>query len=126
MKWLLLLVPIVCFAQPVVIIDGEKSSLIVERVELRSGIHCDSGIYYWSESDPHYRGQLDAYCIDVKTGEGIHYDVCNGLGDYVAVVEWQAAGNQCYTEREYDDRCDGFSPLPPGCDAYSSKSRVQQ
>ena len=125
MKWLLLLVPIVCFAQPVVIIDGEKSNLIVDSVELRGGFDCD-GDHFWRENDPHFRGQLDASCIDNRTGEGIPYDVCNWLGEWIAVTEWQAAGRQCYTPDEYDNRCDGFSPQPPGCDAYSSKSREQQ
>ena len=102
--------------QTKVFINGSESSLTPTEIHLVSTLVCDSGIYYWSESDPHFRGKLDDYCIDGSSGEGISYDVCNGLGAYVAVTNWNASGKTCYTEETVDDYCDGFSPQPPGCE----------
>jgi hypothetical protein len=114
---ILMLFALPAVSQPVVFIDGEKSNLVAEHIDLRSGIDCQ-GDYHWSAFDPYYRGQLDDICIDISTLEGIHYDVCNGLGTYVAVTQWQAAGNKCWTPDEIENggQCDGFSPQPPGCE----------
>ena len=116
MKWLLLFVPVLAFAQSSVVIDGKKSDLQVIHVELRSNSF-DCKNYFWSDYDPYFRGQLDDICIDIRTLEGIPYDVCNGLGTYVAVTDWQSAGNRCWTPEEIEnqEQCDGFSPQPPGC-----------
>ena len=104
-------------AQPHVVIDGKKTNHSVIRLELKSN-DFDCKNYFWSIHDPAFRGQLDEHCIDIRTLEGIPYNVCNGLGDYVAVTEWQSAGNRCWTPEEIEnrDQCDGFSPQPPGCE----------
>ena len=118
MKWLILLIPMVAFASsPSIVIDGKETNHSVIRLELKSNdFNCKN--YFWSIHDPAFRGQLDEHCIDIRTLEGIPYNVCNGLGDYVAVTEWQSAGNRCWTPEEIEnrDQCDGFSPQPPGCE----------
>ena len=117
MKWLsvLLLFPMLAWGE--VSVNGVVTDLVVTDIKLESrGFTCEKK-YFWSEGDPHFRGQLDSVCIDIRTLEGIPYDVCNGLGAYVAATEWQAAGNRCWTAEEIQnqDQCDGFSPQPPGC-----------
>jgi hypothetical protein len=116
MKWLLLLVPLIAVAQQVTI-DGKKSDLTVINIELKSNnFNCEK--YFWSEDDPYFRGQLDKSCIDIRTLEGIPYDVCNWLGVWIAATEWQSAGKRCWLPEEIEnqEQCDGFSPQPPGCE----------